>query len=88
MRGEIENWNNGWYGVRLEVSVAEIDRLIGLLTNMRNDPEQHFHMTSDYAGSGGLGDIEVSVSATNRISNMSVSGLAMAPGDSIPPSSA
>ncbi len=88
MRGEIENWNNGWYGVRLELSVAEIDRLIGLLTNIRNAPEQHFHMSSDYAGSGGLGDIEVSVSETNSIGNMSVSGLAMASGDSIPPPSA
>ncbi len=86
MHGEIEDWNNGWYGVRLELSVAEIDLLIGLLTNIHNDPEQHFHMTSDYASSGGLGDIEVSVTEANAISNMSVSGLAMAPGDSIPSS--
>ena len=86
MRGEIESWNNGWYGVRLELSVVEIDRLIELLTIIRNDTEQHFHMTNDYAGSGGLGDIEVSVAEAISISNMSVSGLALAPGDLIPSS--
>ncbi len=86
MRSEIENWNNGWYGVRLELSIAEIDRLIGLLTNIRNDPEQHFHMTSDYAGSGGLGNIEVSVAEANSNSDMSVNGLALAPGEFIPSS--
>ena len=84
MRGEIENWNNGWYGVSLGLSIAEIDRLIELLTNIRNDPEQHFHISSDYVGSGGLGDIEVSIAEASSISNMSVSSLALAPGDTIP----
>jgi hypothetical protein len=42
MHGEIENWNNGWYGVSLGLSVSEIDRLIALLINLRNEPEQHF----------------------------------------------
>jgi hypothetical protein len=84
MRGEIEDWNNGWFGVSLGLSIAEIDRLIELLTNIRNDPEQHFHISSNYAGSGGLGDIEISVAEAGSINNMSVSGLALAPGDDIP----
>ena len=56
MRAEIDDWNNGWYGVSLALSITEIDRLIELLTNISKDPVQHFHISSDYAGSGGVGD--------------------------------
>ncbi|MGO4223650.1 hypothetical protein AB4Y64_17585 [Lysobacter sp. TAF61] len=88
MRGKIENWNNGWYGVSLGLSVAEIDRLIVLLTNLRGDPEQHFHITSDYSGAGGLGDIEVYVAEADVQCNMRMSGLARAPGSDLPPADA
>lgn len=62
MRGEMENWKNGWYGVTLGLSAAEIDRMIGLFARLGDDPDQHFHVSSDYSGSRGLGDIEVYVS--------------------------
>ena len=84
MRGEIENWNNGWFGVRLGLSAAEIERLIAMLTKLRNDPDQHFHISSNYVGSGGLGDIEISVQSADETSNMGIGGLAMGPGDEIP----
>ena len=84
MHGEIENWNNGWFGVSLGLSAAEIDRLIVLLTMIRQDPDQHFHITSDYAGTGGLGGVEIYASEANDPSNMHISGVALAPGASIP----
>lgn len=83
MRGEIENWNNGWYGVSLGLSITEIDRLIALLTNLRNEPEQHFHISSDYVDSQGLGDIEVYVAESNSVDNMYLVSKALATGDSI-----
>ena len=83
MRGEIENWNNGWYGVSLGLSITEIDRLIALLNNLRNEPEQHFPISSDYAGSQGLGDIEVYVAEPSSVDNMHLGSKALAPGDSI-----
>jgi hypothetical protein len=83
MHGEIKDWNNGWYGISLGLSAAEIDHLIGLLTNIRNDPEQHFHISSDYVGTEGVGDIEVYVSEPSGASNMRLGGLALAPGDSV-----
>lgn len=85
MRGEIQNWNNGWYGVSLGLSVPEIDRLILLLTRIRGGSEQHFHIRSDYSGSGGLGDIEVYVTEASAPNNMQLSGLALAPGSEFPP---
>jgi hypothetical protein len=84
MHGEIENWKNGWYGVSLGLSISEIDRLIVLLTNLRNEPEQHFHISSDYAASEGLGDIELYVAEPSSLNNMHVGSKALKPGDSIP----
>jgi hypothetical protein len=83
MHGEIENWNNGWYGVSLGLSVSEIDRLIALLTNLRNEPEQHFHISSDYVASEGLGDIEVYVAGPGSLNNMHIGSKALGPGDSV-----
>jgi len=88
MHGEIENWNNGWYGVSLGLSIPEIDRLIALLTKIRSDSEQHFHISSNYAGEGGLGDLEFYVSEAGSPSNMQLSGVALAPGSHLPPAGA
>ncbi|WP_205393378.1 hypothetical protein [Xanthomonas hydrangeae] len=85
MRGEIENWKNGWYGVNLGLSAAEIDRMIGLLVRLRDDPDQHLHVSSDYSGSGGLGDIEVYVSEADATSNMQIGSPALAAGNETPP---
>ena len=83
MQGEIENWKNGWYGIRLALSTREVNHLIGLLGELRDNPEQHFHISSDYVASEGLGDIEISLLEETGVSNMSISGLALAPGDNI-----
>lgn len=81
MRGEIENWNNGWYGISLGLSLAEIDRLIELFSMLRADPAQHFHMSSDYSGDGGIGDIELYVAEVGASGNLQLSSLALAPDD-------
>ena len=79
MHAELENWNNGWFGVRLAMRPREIRHLIGLLNKLLDDPDQHFHMTSNYAGESGLGDIELSVASDENLDNMKISGLAMGP---------
>ncbi|CAD1786710.1 hypothetical protein XSP_000352 [Xanthomonas euroxanthea] len=85
MRGEIDDWNNGWYGITLALSPAEIDCMIGLLTRLRDDPEQHFHISSNYSDAGGLGDIEVYVSEADVASNMHIGSAALAPGSKATP---
>jgi len=87
MHADFSDWQNGWFGLSLELTVAEIDHLIGLLQFIRDDPEQHFHITSDYQGSGGLGDIEICQMTRSLPHNMSISGLALGPGETIRPNS-
>ena len=50
MNVELEDWKNGWYGIRLAMSPHELDRLVQLLHAVKADPEQHFHVSSGYKG--------------------------------------
>ena len=84
MHGKIEDWNNGWYGISLGLAVPEIDRLIVLLTKLREDPDQHFHISSDCSGSGGLGDIEIYVAEVGVPSNLKLGGVALATSSDLP----
>ena len=84
MHAELEDWNNGWHGLRLSLLPQEISRLIELLQDLQQDPEQHFHIASDYSAESGLGDIEISTATESEHHNMSLSGLALAPGTDKP----
>jgi hypothetical protein len=83
MHVELKDWNNGWSGLSIGITKEEVGRLIELLQMIKNDPEQHFHISSDYRGSGGMGDIEISIKTPEQIHNMSLSGRALAPGKEI-----
>jgi len=63
---------------------TEIERLIQLLQRLQTDPEQRFHMSSDYAASSGVGDIEVSVAGAEDPDNLWLGGT-FAPGAKVPP---
>jgi hypothetical protein len=57
-----------------------------MLQELKDDPQQHFHLSSDYAGEGGLGDIEVFVQDSATPGNMRIGGVALAPGSEVPDS--
>ena len=85
MHTELEDWKNGWYGVQLGLTTKEIDVLIERLQMLKVEPDQHFHLSSTYQGSGGLGDSTVYVQDSSTPSNMeSIGSKALAPGDTIP----
>ena len=85
MHTALEDWKNGWYGVHLGISADEIDILIERLRMLKAEPEQHFHLSSTYQGSGGLGDITVYVQDPSEPSNMEpIGSRALAPGETIP----
>jgi hypothetical protein len=80
MYSKLDDWKNGWFGVELGVTRAEIDSLIGLLNMLKSEPDQHFHLSSDYKGDGGVGDITICVQPPDEPNNMLASGKALAPG--------
>ena len=85
MISKLEDWKNGWFGVEVGIAPGEIDRLIELLQMLKHDPEQHFHLSSDYKAPTGLGDITFYVQSADEVSNMLTFGGAIAPGSEIRP---
>ena len=80
---DMEDFETGWYGIGIGISREEIDRLIDLLRMIKSDPEQHFHISSEYKGQGGVGDIEVYVMDENQEHNMILMGKALGPGEEV-----
>lgn len=84
MYTKLDDWKNGWFGVEFGIRAEEIDSLIASLRMLQRDGNQHFHISSDYKGPGGVGDIMIYVQSGDEVSNMeSPSSPALAPGDSI-----
>ena len=55
------------------------------LQMLKTEPDQHFHLSSTYQDSGGLGDITVYLQDAGEPSNMdSIGSKALAPGDTSP----
>ena len=61
MQSKLNDWKNGWFGLELILQPEEVDQLIAKLNMLKEDPNQHFHLSSDYKAASGLGDIEISV---------------------------
>ncbi len=83
MHARLEDWKNGWYGLELGLSEAEINTLIHRLLDLKRDQEQHFHLSSDYAGEGGIGDIVICWKSDGQPDNMSLGSVALLPGTEI-----
>ena len=79
MHAKTEQWKSGWFGVELGLSQHEIDRLIELLQMLKKEPDQHFHVSSDYKGSAGIGDIMFYVQSDGEEDNMMITSKAIAP---------
>ena len=79
MHAKTEQWKSGWFGVELGLSPEEIDRLIELLQMLKKEPDQHFHVSSDYKGSASIGDIMFYVQSVDEATNMLISGKAIPP---------
>jgi hypothetical protein len=87
MHSKLTDWKNGWFGLELGIARDEIDLIIEGLNNLKEEPDQHFHLSSDYKAQGGLGDIEVYVQEPEEKDNMIKFGKALAPGADVPNSS-
>ena len=79
MIAEIEQWKDNWQGISLGLSTDEIEKLISLLNKLKDDNEQHFHLSSNWEGEPGIGDIEIYVKDNKQKDNMSFPSLAIEP---------
>lgn len=55
---ELEDFKTGWYGIGIGLREKEIDILIEQLIRLKADKKQHFHISSEFEGDGGVGDME------------------------------
>jgi hypothetical protein len=83
MRAEIEDWKNGWFGIELGIGAEELNRFIELLRMLEREPDQHFHIFSDYKGADEIGSIRISFLPTGVESDMHLTSRSYAPGDII-----
>lgn len=83
MYGKLNDWKNGWFGIELSLNSVEIEQLIDALKMLQTDSDQHFHISSDYVGSGGIGDIEISVSQSDSVNNLHIGSEALGPGTDV-----
>lgn len=72
MNIEIEDFKTGWFGLHIGLSPEDIDKLIKRLELIKQSPERHFHIFSDYEGSGGVGDIEFYIQGDNQTDNVTL----------------
>ena len=58
---KLEDYNTGWIGLKIAIKTNDIDILIQNLELLKDNPSQHFHISSNFEGETGVGDIEIYV---------------------------
>jgi len=59
MKVHLDDFGNNWYEISLGAKEAEIDNLIEKLNDLKGCKIDHFHITNNFEGEGGVGDIEI-----------------------------
>ena len=77
MRLDLENNTTTFVGVRIALTVGDLQRLIDRLESLKSSPDQHFHLTAD--GDGVFLDLEVGVQGLDERSNAAMTGFAIEP---------
>ena len=58
MKVELIDFKTGWYKMEISLTPQDIDKLVRSLENLKPSvPSAHFHCSSDYEGSGGVGEV-------------------------------
>ena len=76
---ELEDFKTGFYGISINIKPEEIDVFIKQLMHLKENRDQHFHISSDYNGDGGVGDIEINIQEKDQPNNMTISGFPTSP---------
>ncbi len=80
---DITSSDEGWHGLSIAIKKEEIDSLINLLEMIKNDNDQHFHITNHFDDESGVADIEFYIKDEKQKDNMALLGTAKLPGEEI-----
>jgi len=69
MKALLSDFKTGWFGLSLELSSREIDRLIRGLEELKDGTGQ-LHFSSLFDGEPGIGDVEVSCSGDSECGDL------------------
>ena len=67
----LEDLDTGWFGLGIGLTDAEIPVLIERLRDLQRS-RSHFHLRSDFTGSGGVGDVEIYWAEPDAVSNVKI----------------
>jgi len=81
MRIDIETFESGWHSLTWGMSTSEAKHLIANLRILIDHPAGHFHLSSDWEGAPGVGDIEVFIDDSHGAGPMKITSLAIDPDD-------
>lgn len=81
MKANRKDFESGWVDISLALSYEEIDRVIELLTELKEEKIGHFHLGSRYDDDSRVSDIEFSVIGKEEKHNMGILGGPIAPND-------
>lgn len=73
MKSGVEKFESGWVGLTFALGPDEIDRMIGLLGDLKKGQLGHFHFRcDDLSGTEGIADVEFSVKGAEEVDNLTV----------------
>lgn len=79
MRIELDDLKNGWYEMFIGVTENDIDQIINMLTLLKKEHDQHFHILNKYEEEPGICDIEIYYQDGEEEDNMMISGPPITP---------
>lgn len=79
-----QDYGTGWYSIRVGISPKEIDALIGELQDLKRDPDQHFHISSELDDDSGISDIVIYVQEADENDNAYLAIMAILPEEGWP----
>ena len=84
MRVQVEDIGDGMINIDLGLRPDEIDKLIRDLQMLKENPDQHFHVSSNFDGACPIGEFTFYNKEPDEPDDIHLTGRAYSPGDIIP----
>jgi len=74
MNVDIKDIGKGWFEIGIGLTSSDVELLIERLQGLKRRGEafDHFHFRSDFAGPGGIADVEIYRAEEDAVKNMHI----------------